>query len=61
MKQKIIVIIAVATGILAVCLSAAIIARKKAALENEQIQKALDGKPVKKVIVIKGRLVNIIA
>lgn len=34
---------------------------EKAALENEQIQKALDGKPVKKVIVIKGRLVNIIA
>ena len=31
------------------------------ALENEAIIKALEGKPVKKVIVIKGRLVNIIA
>ena len=34
---------------------------EKIALENELIVKALDGKPVKKVIVIKGRLVNIIA
>ncbi|MBR3804204.1 MAG: leucine--tRNA ligase [Clostridia bacterium] len=34
---------------------------EKTALENETIVKALDGKPVKKVIVIKGRLVNIIA
>ncbi len=34
---------------------------EKIALENETIQKALDGKQVKKVIVIKGRLVNIIA
>ncbi|MBO7214243.1 MAG: leucine--tRNA ligase [Clostridia bacterium] len=31
------------------------------ALESEAIIKALEGKPVKKVIVIKGRLVNIIA
>ena len=34
---------------------------EKLALENEQIIKALDGKQVKKVIVIKGRLVNVIA
>ena len=34
---------------------------EKIALENELIVKALDGKPVKKVIVIKGRLVNVIA
>lgn len=51
MKQKIIVIIAVATGILAVCLSAAIIARKKAALENER--KALTQQEMVKVVVLK--------
>ena len=34
---------------------------EKLALENEVIAKQLDGKQVKKVIVIKGRLVNIIA
>ncbi|MBQ3234807.1 MAG: leucine--tRNA ligase [Clostridia bacterium] len=31
------------------------------ALQNDVIVKALDGKPIKKVIVIKGRLVNVIA
>ncbi|MBR6737186.1 MAG: leucine--tRNA ligase [Clostridia bacterium] len=34
---------------------------EKIALESDQVIKALDGKQVKKVIVIKGRLVNIIA
>ena len=34
---------------------------EKIAVENELIVKALEGKPVRKVIVIKGRLVNIIA
>jgi len=34
---------------------------EKAALELEEIVAALDGKPVKKVIVIPGRLINIIA
>ena len=34
---------------------------KKAALENEDIKAATDGKNIVKVIVIKGRLVNIVA
>ena len=34
---------------------------EKIALSDENVIKALDGKQVKKVIVIKGRLVNIIA
>lgn len=34
---------------------------KKAALENEDIKAATDGKNIIKVIVIKGRLVNIVA
>ena len=34
---------------------------EKIALQNESIIKALDGKQVRKVIIIKGRLVNIIA
>jgi leucyl-tRNA synthetase len=34
---------------------------EKLALENEVIAKQLEGKQVKKVIIIKGRLVNIIA
>ncbi len=33
---------------------------EKLTLEDENVIKAIDGKPVKKVIVIKGRLVNII-
>ena len=33
---------------------------KKASLENEDIVKATEGKTVVKVIVIKGRLVNIV-
>jgi leucyl-tRNA synthetase len=33
---------------------------KKAALASEAIQKALEGKPPRKVIYVKGRLVNIV-
>ena len=33
---------------------------KAAALENEKIKEATDGKQVLKVIVVKGRLVNIV-
>ena len=33
---------------------------KKAALENETIKSATEGKNIVKVIVIKGRLVNIV-
>jgi leucyl-tRNA synthetase len=33
---------------------------KKAALASEAIQKALEGNPPRKVIYVKGRLVNIV-
>ena len=33
---------------------------EKFAIENETIAKLIEGKEVKKVIIIKGRLVNII-
>ena len=33
---------------------------KKAATDNEDIKKALEGKSIVKIIVIKGRLVNIV-
>lgn len=34
---------------------------QQAALAEDKVQEAIDGKPVKKIIVIKGRLVNIVA
>ena len=34
---------------------------KEASLDNEDVKKSLEGKTVAKVIVIKGRLVNIVA
>ena len=34
---------------------------RSAALADEGVQAALDGKTIRKVIVVKGRLVNIIA
>jgi leucyl-tRNA synthetase len=34
---------------------------KEASLKNEDVVKALEGKSVAKIIVIKGRLVNIVA
>jgi len=33
---------------------------EKIALENEQIQKFIDGKNIKKIIVVPGRLINIV-
>src|SRR5690606_2852176 len=33
---------------------------EKAVLENEDVQRYLEGKPVKKVIYVKGRIVNIV-
>ena len=33
---------------------------KEASLNNEDVKKAIDGKSIVKVIVIKGRLVNIV-
>jgi len=34
---------------------------EKAALADERVQRFLEGKPVKKVIVVKGKLVNVVA
>ena len=34
---------------------------RTAALENESVASALEGKTVRKVIVVRGRLVNIVA
>jgi len=33
---------------------------KKAAMESEKVKKAIDNKPIKKVIFVKGKLVNIV-
>ena len=33
---------------------------EKEVLANEQVQKYLDGKPPKKVIVVKGRIINLV-
>jgi leucyl-tRNA synthetase len=34
---------------------------EKEVLENEQTQKYLEGKTPKKVIVVKGRIINVVA
>ena len=34
---------------------------KEAALNNDEVKTSLEGKEVRKVIVVKGRLVNIVA
>ena len=36
-------------------------AAEKVALEQEGVQRALDGKPVRKVIVVPNRIVNVVA
>jgi leucyl-tRNA synthetase len=33
---------------------------KAAALADEQVKRFVDGKPVRKVIVVKGKLINIV-
>ncbi|MBV1750417.1 MAG: hypothetical protein KUA39_02240, partial [Desulfarculus sp.] len=35
-------------------------ALESAALSDEKVQKFIDGRPVKKVIVVQGKLVNIV-
>ena len=34
---------------------------KELSLANEDVQKAVDGRPIRKVICVQGRLVNIVA
>ena len=41
-------------------LDADVAAIEKSVLENEQVQKFMEGKPMKKFIFVKGRMINVV-